>query len=62
MDTHDAPNGNNEADPFVHNIAIKLSRALNTINPNDLLARHVIDIVGTSSAEGFIKGVFILLR
>ena len=31
-------------DVFVHEIAIKLSRALNLINPNDLLARRVIDI------------------
>ena len=34
----------NQHEEFVHNIAIKLSRALNTLNPNDLLARRVIEI------------------
>jgi hypothetical protein len=33
---------------FIHNLAIKLSRELNTLNPNDLLARNVIDIASTS--------------
>ncbi|KAG8768899.1 DEAH-box RNA helicase prp16, partial [Ceratobasidium sp. 428] len=55
MNSHDNLNENDRADPFIHNIAIKLSRALNTINPNDLLARRVIDIVKSSSPDGFIK-------
>jgi pre-mRNA-splicing factor ATP-dependent RNA helicase DHX38/PRP16 len=46
-----------EKDEFLHNIAIKLSRALNIINPNDLLAERVIDIAKTNSAEGFITGM-----
>lgn len=54
--THDAPGDNNEVDPFVHAVAIKLSRALNSINPNDLLARRVIDIVKSNSPDGFLKG------
>ncbi|PAV24377.1 pre-mrna splicing factor [Pyrrhoderma noxium] len=42
-------------DAFVHELAIKLSRALNTINPNDLLARRVIDIAKNNSEQGFIQ-------
>ena len=45
-----------EEDAFVHDIAIKLSRALNLINPNDQLARRVIDIAKTNSEPGFITG------
>ncbi|KAF9513871.1 hypothetical protein BS47DRAFT_1295708 [Hydnum rufescens UP504] len=41
----------NQHDEFVHNIAIKLSRALNTLNPNDLLARRVIDIAKGSAQD-----------
>ena len=44
-------------DVFVHELAIKLSRALNLINPNDLLARRVIDIAQNNSADGFISGM-----
>lgn len=43
-------------DDFTHHLAIKLSRVLNTINPNDLLARRVQDIAKTNSLEGFITG------
>lgn len=43
-------------DEFLHQIAIKLSRALNLINPNDLLAERVIDIAKTNSVDGFAKG------
>jgi hypothetical protein len=43
---------------FNHQLAIKLSRALNTLNPNDLLAQRVTDIAKTNSVEGFIKGAF----
>ncbi|THH05571.1 hypothetical protein EW145_g4696 [Phellinidium pouzarii] len=42
-------------DAFVHELAIKLSRALNTINPNDLLARRVIDIAKNNTLEGFVQ-------
>jgi len=39
-----------------HQLAIKLSRALNIVNPNDLLAQRVTDIAKTNTVEGFIKG------
>ncbi|KAI5124049.1 hypothetical protein M0805_003878 [Coniferiporia weirii] len=42
-------------DAFVHELAIKLSRALNIINPNDLLARRVVDIARNNTLEGFIQ-------
>ena len=45
-----------EDDPFVHTLAIKLSRALNIVNPNDLLARRVIDIARGNTLEGFTTG------
>ncbi len=44
------------ADDFVHQLAIKLSRVLNLVNPNDLLARTVIDIAKNDSLEDFTKG------
>ncbi|KAJ7480011.1 hypothetical protein B0H11DRAFT_1725264 [Mycena galericulata] len=40
---------------FNHQVAIRLSRALNTLNPNDLLAQRVTDIAKTNSVEAFIK-------
>ncbi|KAJ6519179.1 P-loop containing nucleoside triphosphate hydrolase protein [Mycena sanguinolenta] len=40
---------------FNHQLAIKLSRALNTLNPNDLLAQRVTDIAKTNSVEDFVK-------
>ena len=46
-------------DAFVHELAIKLSRALNTINPNSLLDRRVIDIAKNNSEQGFIQGNFL---
>ena len=36
---------------FVHKIAIKLSRAINSINPNDLFARRVIDIAKSNAND-----------
>jgi pre-mRNA-splicing factor ATP-dependent RNA helicase DHX38/PRP16 len=45
-----------ETDNFIHQLAIKLSRALNIINPNDLLAQRVTDIAKTNTLEGFTKG------
>lgn len=41
---------------FNHYLAIKLARALNIINPNDLLARRVSDIARTNTEDGFIQG------
>lgn len=46
-------------DEFVHQIAISLSRALNLINPNDLLAQRVQDIAKTNTVDGFIAGASI---
>lgn len=45
-----------DANTFKHQLAIKLSRALNLVNPNDLLAQRVTDIATTNTLEGFIKG------
>jgi pre-mRNA-splicing factor ATP-dependent RNA helicase DHX38/PRP16 len=42
-------------DEFTHHVAIKLSRTMNSLNPNDLLARRVIDIAKNNSADGFVK-------
>jgi hypothetical protein len=50
---------NDGHDEFKHQVAIKLSRALNTLNPNDLLAQRVIDIAKTNSTEGFIAGAHV---
>ena len=44
------------ADDYIHQLAIKLSRILNIVNPNDLLARTVIDLAKANSPEGFAKG------
>lgn len=60
MDAGSPPQTQGE-DPFVHNIAIKLSRALNLINPNDLLAKRVIDIAKTNSGPAFIKGELLII-
>ena len=46
----------NGEDDFTHHIAIQLSRALNLVNPNDLLAQRVQDIAKTNTVEGFIAG------
>ena len=48
----------NAHDEFNHQVAIKLSRALNTLNPNDLLAQRVIDIAKTNTLGGFISGTY----
>ncbi|KZP30384.1 hypothetical protein FIBSPDRAFT_726156 [Athelia psychrophila] len=42
-------------DEFNHQIAIKLSRAANTLNPNDLLAQRVTDLAKQHNLEGFVK-------
>ena len=44
-------------DDFKHNLAIKLSRALNTVNPNDLLAQRVTDLAQQNDLEGFSTGI-----
>jgi pre-mRNA-splicing factor ATP-dependent RNA helicase DHX38/PRP16 len=45
-------------DAFVHRVAIKLSRALNLVNPNDLLADRVISICRNNTKDGFLIGAF----
>lgn len=50
----------NGEDEFIHHIAIQLSRAVNLVNPNDLLAKRVQDIAKNNSVEGFIEGAFLL--
>lgn len=45
-----------DVDPFIHTVAIKLSRAENTINPNDLLAKRVIEIAKANARDAFVKG------
>jgi len=48
-------NGSSQDDAFAHQVAIKLSRALNLVNPNDLLASRVIDITKSNTREGFVR-------
>lgn len=43
-------------DAFIHQLAIKLSRELNLVNPNDLLARRVQDIAKTNPLQSFVSG------
>jgi len=57
-DVYFMASASNEKNIFVHQVAIKLSRQLNTINTNDLLAERVIDIAKTKTAEDFTTGVF----
>lgn len=55
-----SPNGNpadGHNDNFNHQLAIKLSRALNTVNPNDLLATRVTDLVKQNDVDKFITGM-----
>lgn len=51
----------NGTDDFTHQLAIKLSRALNDLNINDLLAQRVTDIAKTNTLEGFTKGATCLV-
>lgn len=44
-------------DEFIHQLAIKLSRVLNIVNPNDLLAQRVVDIAKTNPLDDFTKGI-----
>ena len=50
-----SPDGTDE---FTHHIAIQLSRALNLLNPNDLLAKRVQDIAKNNTVDGFISGMW----
>jgi pre-mRNA-splicing factor ATP-dependent RNA helicase DHX38/PRP16 len=45
-----------DAEDYTHQLAIKLSRALNLVIPNDLLATRVIDIAKTNAEADFIGG------
>ena len=47
-----------EVSPYTHQLAIKLSQALNNLTPNDLLAQRVTEIAKSHDAEGFMKGAF----
>jgi hypothetical protein len=60
--------GGDHSDEFIHQVAIKLSRAmvmLNpaiSVNPNDLLARNVINMAQDNEAvEQFMKGLLSVL-
>lgn len=46
-------------DEFTHQVAIKLSRVLNQVIPNDLLARRVQDMAKTNGLDGFIAGEYL---
>ena len=48
----------NNDDEFTHHIAVQLSRALNLVNPNDLLAQRVKEIAKGKSVDEFIAGVW----
>ena len=50
-----------DTDDFTHHIAIELSRALNLVNPNDLLAKRVQDIARNNTIDGFVAGAYWLL-
>jgi hypothetical protein len=47
------------SDDYKHQLAIKLSRAINLVNPNDLFAERVINIAKQSSLQEFIEGMYI---
>ncbi|TRM62959.1 hypothetical protein BD626DRAFT_403254 [Schizophyllum amplum] len=44
-----------EVSPYTHQLAIKLSQALNALEPNDLLAERVTEIAKNNTPEGFAK-------
>jgi len=50
-----SPPHNDREQEFTHRLAIKFSRAMNQINPNDLLARRIQDIAKSNSVEVFIQ-------
>jgi pre-mRNA-splicing factor ATP-dependent RNA helicase DHX38/PRP16 len=46
------------SDDFVHDIAVDISRALNLTNPNDLIAKKVIQFAeANKDLEKFSKGM-----
>ena len=49
-----------EHEQFVHNLAIKISRATNSLNPSDTLAGRVIDFAknNAQNVPGFMAGLF----
>jgi hypothetical protein len=50
-------------DNFVHDIAIDISRALNLTNPNDLIAKKVIQFAETNKDfEKFSRGKIIIIK
>lgn len=51
-------------DDFIHDIAIDISRALNLTNPNDLIAKKVIQFAETNrDFDQFSKGtLFVILK
>lgn len=47
---------------FIHDIAVDISRALNLTNPNDLIAKKVIQFAETNKDfEKFSKGKLVFL-
>jgi len=60
MSTEVTKDAANTQDSFKHQLAIKLSRELNSINPNDLLAQTMLDMANRDSLDDFIKGMFSL--
>jgi len=57
MSTESTQNATNTQDSFKHQLAIKLSRELNSLNPNDLLAQTMLDMANRDSLDDFIKGM-----
>lgn len=50
------PATSKDANDFIHHVAISISRRLNIVNPNDLLAKRVIDIARHNhSGDAFIR-------
>ncbi|KAL0957643.1 hypothetical protein HGRIS_001425 [Hohenbuehelia grisea] len=42
---------------YIHHLVIKLSREINLVNPNDLLAQRVTDIAKTNDLDSFVKEI-----
>ena len=43
-DTNGSNNDHLEVDPAIHTLAISVSRELSLVNPNDLLAKRLLDL------------------
>ncbi|WWC95470.1 hypothetical protein V866_002334 [Kwoniella sp. B9012] len=51
-------NGANPEQEFIHQIAIEMSRLMNSVNVNDLLGRRIVEIArGNRSGDAFLKAV-----